>query len=421
MSWRAGPLLCLLLLLSAPFLTAGGKQSDVTELKFWHSVGTQNKETLVSLIEEFNQSQPHLRVQGVFQGDEESLYRKLLAPEQSPDLALVPVHFLPDLQDRGYLAGLDSFIPDDLKSDIQPKFWESVSRQGSIYGIPFQYTSHILYVNQHLLRISGSRDALESGSWNRLQSIARRIRSNTQGNWSIFVPMENLIHFTAYVESFTGEPLYRNGRLKVDGEGAVQAMRFLQDLVYGQKLMPPRITAAEAQQLFLSGNMGILTAPSSLLAFHQSNLPFNMTVWHLPYQEPVRPLITGYCLVVMNNANVDTNLVMHFIEHMTSYSSIIKWHTHTGTPAIRNSAKGSIDLLIFYEENPQYTAPIIELERGRIYNPDFDFLQYNIIIKDALARIMLNNGDPGRILQEVQQRFERIERIESIEGIERIE
>lgn len=396
--------------LAVPLLLhAGGKkQPEIEEIKFWHSVGTQNKDVLTSLIEEFNRSQPHLRVQGVFQGDEENLFRKVLSPEKLPDLALLPVHLLPYLQQGKHLAPLDGFLPDDLRADIDDKFWESATLEGRIYGVPFQYTTSILYVNQHLLRISGSRAARESESWAHLQAVGEKIRVNTQGNWSIFMPMDGLIDFIAYVESYTGRPLAGQGRLQVDGEGSIEAMRFLQRLVYEHRLMPPRITLNEAQQLFLSSNLGIMTAASSLLAFNQSTLPYNMTVWHLPRTGQVRPLITGNCLVVMRDSGVGVNRVMHFIEHLVSRDNIIKWHTHTGTPAVRTSVQDSIDLLIFYEENPNYTTPIIELEQGRIFTPSFDYLEANIVMKEALARIMLNNADPGPVLRDAQAKLDRL-------------
>lgn len=402
-------------------LHAGGKkQPETVEIKFWHSVGHQNKDVLTSLIEEFNRGRPRLRVRSVFQGDEENLFRRVLSPENLPDLALLPVHLLPYLQQQGYLAALDGFIPSDLRADIDGKFWGSVTLDGSIYGVPFQYTTSLLYVNQHLLRISGSRGARESESWEQLMEIGEKIRLNTQRNWSIFVPMDSLTDFITYVESYTGSPLPAGGgtpggdgtpggqRLRVDGEGSIEAMRFLQRLVYEHRLMPPRITLNEAQQLFLSGNLGIMAASGSLLAFNQSNLPYTMNVWHLPRTERVRPLITGDCLVVMKDSGVDTNTVIQVIEHLMSFDSIIRWHTHTGTPAVRTSVQDSLDLLIFYEENPNYTTPIIELGEGRIFNPSYDYLEANIVMKEALARIMLHNDDPGPVLRDAQAKLDRL-------------
>jgi ABC-type glycerol-3-phosphate transport system substrate-binding protein len=220
--------------------------------------------------------------------------------------------------------------------------------------------------------------------------------------------MDSLVDFITYVESYTGAPLPGGERLRVDSEGSIEAMRFLQQLVYEHRLMPPRITLNEAQQLFLSGNLGIMAASGSLLAFNQSNLPYTMTVWHYPRTGRARPLITGDCLVVMKDSGVNTNTIMQVIEHLMSFDSIIRWHTHTGTPAVRTSVQDSLDLLIFYEENPNYTTPIIELGQGRIFNPSFDYLEANIVMKEALARIMLNNADPGPVLRDAQAKLDRL-------------
>jgi ABC-type glycerol-3-phosphate transport system substrate-binding protein len=220
--------------------------------------------------------------------------------------------------------------------------------------------------------------------------------------------MDSLIDFISFVESYMGTPLPKGKNLRVDEEGSIEAMRFLQRLVYEHSVMPPRITSNEAQQLFLSGNLGVLTAASSLLAFTQSNLPYTMTVWHLPRTEQVRPLIAGTCLVIMDGSGVGTGRIMRFIEHLMSFESMVAWHTHTGTPAVRTSVQESIDLLIFYEDNPNYTTPIIELEQGSIFAPSFDYLEANIVMKEALARIMLNQAGPGPVLRDAQTKLERL-------------
>jgi ABC-type glycerol-3-phosphate transport system substrate-binding protein len=413
----AGPTqIAVLLLILALFTPASlhsgskGRKGDVVDIKFWHSITTENKDILNSLIDEFNQKHRGIRVVGGFQGGEEDLIIKLISQENLPDLALVPVYFLTTLKKRELIQPLESSIPQDLKDDISKKFWDAVTLDDHVWGVPFQFSTPLFYVNQHILRISGNRGVLGVESWDEILDITERIRANTDDAWGLFIPMENLIHFTAFVESFTGEsPFDGEGHLRIDRDDIAEAMTYLQNLVYEREIMPPKITRSEAEQIFLSGRLGVMMGTSARLVYTQSNLPYNMDVWHLPHPRNTSPIITGSCLTVLTGEPARREPVLEFIDYLTSYESIIKWHTHTGAPAVRNSVKDSIDLLIFYEDNPNYTTSVVELEQGVLFNPRLDYLSVNNVVKKLLAEILLNRRNPAEALHDAQEKLDHLD------------
>jgi ABC-type glycerol-3-phosphate transport system substrate-binding protein len=404
-------LIVLVLLIFHSTVSAGSAgQREKTELRFWHSIGGYNKEVLASLIDTYNQSQKQVIVKGIFQGSIEDLYLKLVSQENVPDIILAPIQILPLLQKKGLLANLDSLVPDSLKKDIARKYWDSVSIDNSIYGIPFSYTTDTFFVNQHLLRISGSRDEKEPASWKGILPITRRIRENIDGKQGIFIPMESVFDFVSFVKSYTGKSPLVHGTLMLDSPETIDAVRFLQDLVFSHKYMPQKTTMSDAQQLFLSGNLGILMSSSDLLVYIKSNLPYDLTLWHLPSVDNTPPTVTGMCLALPENSRQRKNDAFSFLEYLMSYESILKWHTHTGTPAIRTSVKDSIDLLVFYENNPNYTTATIDMERGEIFNPDFNYFTVNAVVKNALDKIFINGEDPAVVLAQAQKELEQLPR-----------
>ena len=398
----------LLVLTSSSLLYAGGKRkrSDESEIQFWHSVGTYNKVVLTSLVDAYNQNGRQQKINAVFQGAEEDLYLTLLAQENMPDLVLIPVQYLQVLRERAVIADITPHIPNRIKEDINEKYWRSLSIGEGIYGVPFSFHSSILYVNEHILRISGTRRNREPGTWEDLVPVVQKIRDYTDGKWGIYVPMESLIHFITYVESFSGVEVVQEQRLTVNSPEAINAMKTLQDLVYRYQVMPPKLTSAEAEQLFLSGSLGVRMAESSHLVYTQTNLPFSLTVWSLPSSGNVRPHITGSCLAMTSRGLKRGREVFRFIEYLINFDNSIRWHTHTGSPAILESAKDSLDLLIFYEENPNYMTPIIELERGAVFSPRYDFYNVDTVMRKALEKIMINGEDPRPVLDNVQQELD---------------
>jgi len=404
-------LLFFLLVFLPCILSAGGKKasSDEEAIIFWHSIGTYNKTTLANLIEAYNSERGVTAVKGVFQGRENDLYLKLFSQEELPDIVELPVQYLPPLENKGLIKGLDAFLDQKTLDDIGPKFWDSVKIADEIYGVPFYYAVNILYVNQHILRVVGERGAVEPGTWDDLRAISEKIKQNSRGMVPLFIPLESASQFITFVESYTGEPIIREGRVVVNTEGTVSAMRFLQKAVYEQDLMPSRLTTDEGIQMFLSGNLGLMLGSSSMLVYTESNLPYDLNVWHLPAWEKAGPTVFGKCLAVLNSTPKKEKDAYRFIEWLVDYERAIKWHTHTGNPAIRSSVKESLDLLIFYEENPNHMASVIEIESGSVFRPPYDYYTVSGIIEHALEAIMVNGEDPGKALAGAQEEIDGLE------------
>ena len=386
-----------------------GKPSGDEALIFWHSIGTYNKETLTSLIDSYNSETTGAAVKAVFQGREEDLYLKLLSQEELPDIVELPVQYLPDLQKKGYLKKLGTVLNQKLLDDIEPKFWDSVSVNDQIFGIPFYYTVNVLYVNQHILRIAGERGAREPKTWEDLFSISMKIQENAADRVPLFIPMESASQFITFVESFTGEPMDKSGRITVASEGAVSAMEFLQQAVYEQGIIPSKLTTDEGLQAFLSGSLGLMLGTSSMLVYTESNLPYDLNVWHLPSWEQAGPTVFGKCLAIMHSTPRREKEAYRFIEWLVGFERSIKWHTHTGNPAIRSTVKESLDLLIFYEENPNYIASVIEIESGTIFRPKYDYFSVSRILGHALEAIMVNGEDPKKTLEGAQEEIDSLQ------------
>lgn len=394
-----------------PGVLAAGKKkppSDEEALIFWHSVGTENKETLTDLIESYNAQKDSIPVKGVFQGRENDLYLKILSQEGSADIVELPVQYLQPLQKKGYIRRLDTFLDQRLTGDIEPKFWDSVRIEGGTFAVPFYYSVHTLYVNQHILRIAGARMTTGPETWEELFSIGMKIKENAPGRAPLFIPMENASDFIAFVESYTGETLMRGDRAVVYSKGSVQAMRFLQRAVYTEGLMPPRLSTDEGVGLFLAGDLGIMLRPSTMLVYIESNLPYDMNVWHLPSWETVGPSVFGKCLAVVRSNQKKEREAFRFIEWLVGYERAINWHTHTGSPAIRSTVKESLDLLIFYEDNPNYMTSTVEIESGTVFRPSYDYFAVSGIIEHALESIMVNVEDPDAALKKAQEAIDAL-------------
>ncbi len=391
-------------------LAAGGKKSpsDEEALIFWYSEGIENKETLTELIESYNARNESVPVRGAFQGQENDLYLKILSQEGTADIIEIPVQYLAPLQKKGYIRRLDTLLDQKLTDDIEPKFWDSVRIEGGVYAVPFYYSVYTLYVNQHILRTAGARITEGPETWEGLHAIAAKIKENASGRVPLFIPMEKATDFIAFVESYTGEKLLKQERMVVYSPSSVRAMRFLQQAVYKERLMPSRLSTDEGVGMFLAGDLGIMLRPSSMLVYIESNLPYDMNVWHLPSWEKAGPSVFGKCLAVVRSNPRKEKEAFRFVEWLVGYEQAINWHTHTGSPAIRSSVKESLDLLIFYEDNPNYMTSTVEIESGSMFHPSYDYFAVSGIIEHALESIMVNGEDPDAALKKAQEEIDAL-------------
>jgi len=402
-------ILFLFLILLAPRASySKGEKSTQEEknIKFWHSIGTYNKDILNSIIDNYNKNNKDKKVVGVFQGSDKDLYLKLLSKESPPDIVQIPIQYLTPLKEKGIIIDLNTLVSKKLRNDIPEKYWEPFSEDKNIYAVPFMNDVNILFVNKNILRISGIRQETCPKTWEDIMKLALKIKENTKNKWSIYIPMENIFQFTSFIESYTQKPLFNN-KFSVNTAEVISSMRFLQDFVYKYKIMPPKITVNEGEQIFLSGNIGLMLASSSMLVYTESNLPHDLNIWHFPSSKKIKPVISGSGLAIIKNSSKGEREAFRFLEYLINYENSLKWHTHTGSPPIRKSVKESLDLLVFYEENPNYIASVIELDRGNILNPDIDYLKVNKIIKKALEEIMINSKDPGIVLNSAQKEIEK--------------
>jgi multiple sugar transport system substrate-binding protein len=381
---------------------------EQNEIKFWHSLGQHNKDVLNSLIKTFNEANRQTTVTGAFQGNEKDLYLKLFSQENLPDIVQIPVQLLGPLIEKGLIADISPIIPENILEDIPDKYWSPVTIDSKIYGMPFSFNVNILYVNQHIIRISGVRQEEIPLSWDSIATIAEKIKKNTRDKWGLYVPIETTAQFIAFSQSYSGKPVIENGKISINTAEVIGAMRFLQKLVYKNKVMPAKITFDEGEGLFLSGNLGIMFASSSMLVQIESKLPYDLNVWKLPAGNETSPVVTGTCLAIIVSDQRREKEAFKFVEYLVNYENSIKWHTHTGSPSIRRSANKSLDLLIFYEDNPNHITSAIELEKGKVFSPPPSILEVDKIIKKALEEIMINGEDPEDVLNTAQSRIDKL-------------
>lgn len=380
------------------------------DIVVWHTLSSYNKDIFRQIADSFSDKNPNIRIKQVFYGNDKDIVLNLVKKDTLPDIVIISTQYLNDLANKNMLINMGKYISKSLYTDIDEDFWAPVRVQETIYGMPYMYDPLVVYVNQNLLWNSGLRDYKEPTDWSGIVKYAKRVKYLNSKKWGIFVPIENIEDFCSFVETYSRESVIKNGRFIINSAGAVSAMSFLQNAVYKLKIMPSKTTLNEVQASFLSGNLAIMLANSSSFVYLTSNFPYNLDLWKVPATEKSKPYIKTNCLaIVKKNTGSHYREAYDFILYLINKENSIKWFTHTGIPPLRNSIKSSLELLIFYENNPNYSVPMLELNRDRIF-PNIDhYDEINAIVKNAVEKIMIKGENPEDVLNSAQNKIDSLQ------------
>lgn len=87
--------------------------SETATLQFWHSLTGRNAEFLDAMLKRFNDTHPHIQVQGTFQGNYDETVTKLqqaIPSGTGPDLAMLERAYVEMFADAEVLEDLNPYL-----------------------------------------------------------------------------------------------------------------------------------------------------------------------------------------------------------------------------------------------------------------------------------------------------------------------
>ena len=107
---------CVLLLIF--FLAATSIYAKKIEINFWHSLGFHVKEIIEEIADEYEENNPKVSINPVFQGLYEEMQVKMLTAavtRQLPDVAQVQIEYLDPYIENGLIEPIADSIPQELQ------------------------------------------------------------------------------------------------------------------------------------------------------------------------------------------------------------------------------------------------------------------------------------------------------------------
>ncbi|MFG1912465.1 ABC transporter substrate-binding protein [Kribbella sp. NPDC048928] len=129
------------------------------------------------IVADWNAANPNIQVEYV-QGSWDSVHDQLVTQFQggtAPDIIHDESADITGFINQGYLADLSPYLSQDTKDAVSQGVWDTVSKDGKVYGAPTLLQSYVVFGNSALLKQAGISATGDSLSWDDLAADAKKL------------------------------------------------------------------------------------------------------------------------------------------------------------------------------------------------------------------------------------------------------
>lgn len=389
----------------------------VTHLTLWHGISPpSNRVIFQSLVEQFNQVHPDIKVEPLYLGQPDQQVPKILtgvvggAP---PDL----LWYVPSL--TGQLVELEALVPLDdwlaqtqLLDQIDPVLLESMALEDHDWSVPFGTNNVGVFYRPDLFRAAGVTQIPKT--WADFQKVAQQLtqdrdgdgRTDQYGVWLSLGKGEwNVYVWLPFVFSAGGE-LLQEGKPHLVNSGAIAALQFGADLVkQGVALLSPPERGYETDSL-ISGKVAMqITGPWTLQELERSGIEYD--AFPLPVADQPAAVVGGENLFVFRTTPERQKAALTFLEFILSEGFQTQWAIQTGYLPVNLNARSSPAYQAFVAQHPIFQVFLNQMQwaRSRPLIPGYRYLSENF--GRAIEAALLGQP-PEAALESAQQRLELI-------------
>ncbi|WP_181782991.1 ABC transporter substrate-binding protein [Pseudonocardia pini] len=293
---------------------------------------------------------------------------------------------------------------------------------GTTYGIPYVFSTPMLFFNADLFREAGLDPANPPRTWDEVATAAAAIAKvpgtaggaylgclDTQagGDWCL----------TGIVRSAGGRLLSEDGRtLGWSDPKTVEAFAGIQRIAQAGPNALPNLSGADAQDAFLRGDLGMLLNSAALqnAILKSSEGKWQAAAAPMPGfgSTPAVPTNSGSALFVLADDPAKQRAAWELIEFLTSAQSETTITSNIGYVPLRASL---IDdpayLKSFADAHPDFVRPnVAQLERLEpwVSYPGPNYQQIRTLLSKAAEEIAFRGADPQATLTAAQTSAEAL-------------
>lgn len=326
------------------------------------------------IIKRFEQLYPDIKVKLllVSQGYDEKL-QTMLASQTAPDVFYLVYEEIPAYAEKNALYPLDSLVKKDKDIDLDdfyPAALKMFTYKGRLWGLPKDLHTLAVYYNIDLFEEYGIRTDFENWDWKEFLRVAKLLTRDKDGDGRIdtFGVVPTSLHFVEVCIWQNKGNILRNNRCCVDEPEAVEAIKWLADLIFKWHVAPTVAEMADMQDegLFRTGRLGMYISGVWAGASFRKTAKFRWNVAPLPRGKTRANIVLGSGPVIWSRT-----------KHLEEAYLFAKFITGPEGERIYSELGVSIPTRKSVAESPAFLNPEIPPENDKCF---LDQLEYAHVI-----------------------------------------
>jgi len=373
-------------------------------ISFWHAMSGAHGEALTYLIQKFQEENPVIVVDLVYQGGYSALQQKLtaaVAAGQPPTIAQQYENWTTQWLDA--LVDLDLFVSEEVLSDILPQF--SQIFDGRVVTVPFNKSILVLYYRPDLIPNPPK-------TWAEFEEMVAQIgKDEEKGIYGTAFRPPNPEIFLTFLAQAGGSILSEDWKeVTINNEAGLEAAEFAARLAKYALIQGAYIS--EAIQKGLTIGMWIDTSagyPYNMNAAKVAGVP--LAVAPVPCYKNCASMIQGTNLAIfgVNQTKAQIEAAAKLIEFLLREDNIVYWAQQTGyLPVTRTAIFGKAwqEYIAQKPEQKVMTDQLLAGGFGQLLHPKYMDIR-NVLI--TYWELLLKGQDtPKNILDALAAEIESI-------------
>lgn len=397
-----------------------------TEINFWYALEGDNGKKLEGLVDDFNKQSDSVHVKAVFQGDYESMRKKIRtvgATDKAP--AVFQGGDTKFLSESGYIEPIQKVMDQDDnfdKSKLNEAILNDFSINGKLYAMPFNISTEVLFYNKDMFKKAGLNPDKPPKTYSEIKEYAKKLTDKDKGIYGFSMPTAST--FISLLFAAQGQEMYnnKNGRDKdptenyLNSDAGQKVFNWIQEMNkegvyknYGQ-------TWSSTQKAFSAGKLAMYLDTTAVTGIWLNTLDFDFGTGFIPVpdgQDWVGVQKGGASLWISNKVSKKQQKAgWEFIKYLVSPKVQAKWAAQTGYLPVTPDSAEMNPLKKVYDKNPQFREGTEELKKSKaVPATSSSFVKNPEQISDAILQVWETILKGKNVKTELDHATEKINQI----------
>ena len=393
--------------------TGAARAATDIELFFPVPVNGQIANEMQRVVEDFNKDHPDIHVTATYTGSYDDTSLKTRAATQGgrpPAVVLQSANYLRDYAITKEAISLNPLIEKDGQTadGFMDQFWPALRpnavEAGQVMGVPFQNSTPVLFYNVDAFREVGLDPDKPPATWAEWVDAAKRLTKrdgNQVTRWGLMMSSveDNLMWLVSGFAMSNGGQYFDQdwgGEVYYDQPSTLGAVRFLDDLVHKDKVMPEGVTDANAMAAaFFSGRAAMILNSTGALSFVRQNMKAPYRVAFVPRALiNAVPIGGGSLMIPAGNSPERVQAAWVLIKWMTSPAVAARWSRFTGYFAPNKAAYDLPEMQAFIKQNPDAKVALDQLQYARPWFATYQTVPVRKALGDQVQAMLSGRVKP---------------------------